>query len=126
MTARPYTGIPGTAPAPTSTPSPSTLNTLTAADLAFILKVDLPTATHLYGVAVNMVEEYAPRAPSANKAEAIYRFSSYLLDAAPGTKQSETFGPKTVTFTTNHGPAFRNSGAAMVLTRYKRRRAGAI
>lgn len=125
MTARPFSGIPGAASTP-STPSPSTLITISAMDLSYALTVDLQTATALYGVCVNMVEEYAPLAPTANKHEAIYRFGAYLADASPGTKQSETFGPKSVTFTTNHSAMFRTSGAAALLTRWKRRRAGKI
>ena len=83
-------------------------------------------AETLYAVGVNEVEAYASGAPGPNKTEALRRFLAYIVDAAPGFKQSETFGPKSITFVTNHGPAFRNSGAAMLLTRYRRRRAGAI
>ena len=124
-TARPYTGMPGSVTS-TGAPEPSTLITITAADLAYALSIDITAATHLYGVAVNEVEAYAPRSPSANKAEAIFRFAGYLADAGTGTRQSETFGPKSLDFVTNHAAAFRNSGAAGLLSRYRRRRAGAV
>ena len=83
-------------------------------------------AARWYGLAVNVVESYAPAAPSANKGEAIIRFGGYLRDADPGTQQSQTFGPKSIDFVTNHSAAFRNCGAAALLTHWKRRRAGAV
>ena len=72
MTARPFTGTPGATPASTATVS--TIN-ITAQDVANEIGADLVTATRLFGVAANMVTEYSPLSPSANKAEAIYRFA---------------------------------------------------
>ena len=127
MTARPYVGTPGSA-TPTSTPAPtrSTDFTITAADIAVTLNLTIRDAEQLYSVGVNMINEYASRAPGANKDEALRRFLAYLDQAEPGAVQQETFGPKALTFTTNHSAAFRNSGAAMLLTHWKRRRAGAV
>ena len=100
--------------------------TYTAAELAAELGTDTATAERLYAVAVNEVEAYSPQSPSANKAEALIRFAFYLRDADPGTQQSQTFGPKSIDFVTNHASAFKNCGAAMLLARYRRRRAGSI
>ena len=101
---------------------------ITLTETEFIAEVGgtAAQAARWYGVAVNMVEEYAPAAPSANKGEAIIRFGGYLRDAEPGAIQQETFGPKGLTFTTNHASMFRNSGAAALLTRHKRRRGGKV
>ena len=40
--------------------------------------------------------------------------------------KTETVGPFTVEYAMNHAAAFRNSGAASLLTRHKVRRAGAV
>ena len=103
--------------------TPTTVITYTAADLAAELRADTATAERLFAVAVNEVEAYAPKAPAPNKTESLIRFAAYLRDADPGTQQSQTFGPKSIDFVTNHASAFRASGAAMLLSRYKVRRA---
>ena len=109
------------------TPTPiDTTFTLTALELGMAISTDTQTAGELLAVAVNEVEAYAPLAPGPNKREAVIRFSANMLNASNEGRTSETFGPKTIDFTTNHAPMFRNSGAAALLTRYKRRRAGAI
>ena len=127
MTARPYVGTPGSAAQSTPTPStPSTSYGFTPADLAATLNLSVTDAEGLYAVGVNEIEAYAPLAPGPNKTEALRRFLAYIVDAEPGTKQSETFGPKSIDFTTNHSSAFKNCGAAMLLTRYRKRRAGSI
>ena len=43
-----------------------------------------------------------------------------------GTVRSEPLGAQSADYTTNHVATFRNSGAAALLTRYVRRRAGAL
>ena len=105
--------------------------TLTAMELATELRItDQSVADRLYAVAVNQVQEYAVRAPSPNKHEAILRYAGYLWQSGDphgsGALRGETFGPKSLEFVSNHSAAFRNSGAAAVLTRWKRRRAGAV
>ena len=113
------------------TPSPSTSITLTAAQMATALGItDTATADRLYGVAADQVQQYAPRAPGVRKDEAILRYAGYLWQSGDphgsGALRGETFGPKSMEFVTNHAPAFRNSGAASLLTGYKRRRAGKV
>ena len=76
-----------------------------------------------------MVEKYAPGAPQAVKDEAVIRMAGYLAQADFGGFRSEgqgvggTPGPE---YVTNHAPAFRNCGAAMLLTPWRVRRAGVI
>ena len=93
-----------------------------------IKAADIERARRLLPVAREAVERYAPSAPQAMKNEAIIRFAGYLTGSDFGGVQSEGIGPRSVTYTapTNNAAAFRNSGAAMLLTHYKRRRAGAI
>ena len=43
-----------------------------------------------------------------------------------GTIRTEEIGPKRVEYHLNHAAMFRNSGAAALLTRHKRRRAGSV
>ena len=77
-------------------------------------------------VAIRVVNDYAENAPDEVKNEAIIRFGGYLGIADFGTIRSEELGPQSFEHVVNHAPAFRNSGAMMLLTRYKKRRAGVI
>ena len=83
-------------------------------------------AGELGAVAAAMVEQYAPGAPGALKDEAVIRFAGYLAQSDFGSIAKEGIGPRDVEYVTNHASAFRNSGAAMLLTRWRVRRAGAI
>ena len=83
-------------------------------------------AGELGAVAAAMVEQYAPGAPGALKDEAVIRFAGYLAQSDFGSIMKDGIGPRDVEYVTNHASAFRNSGAAMLLTRWRIRRAGAI
>ena len=80
----------------------------------------------LGAVAAARVEEYAPGAPQVLKDEAVIRFAGYLAQSDFGTIRKEQIGPQSFEYVTNHAAAFRNSGAAALITRWKIRRAGAI
>ena len=109
------------------TPTPiDTTFELTALQLAQAIGTDLQTSSELLDVAVNEVESYSPKAPGANKREAVIRFAGYLKNAENLGVSSQSFGPKSAEIIVNHSSAFRNSGAAMLLTRYKRRRGGKV
>ena len=99
---------------------------VTADQLAAESGATVDRATRVLPVATRMVQDYAPLAPAEMKDEATIRFGGYLLGSDYGTVQSETIGPFSRTFPVNHAAAFRNCGAAMLLTRYKIRRAGMI
>ena len=99
---------------------------VTAALLAAESGAALDRATRVLPVAVQMVEDYAPQAPEALQDEAVYRFGGYLLGSGYGEVRTETLGPMSVEHVVNHAAAFRNSGAAMLLTHYKVRRGGVI
>ena len=99
---------------------------LTAQQLAEESGADLSRAERVLPAAREMVEQYAPGAPDAPKVEAIIRFGGYLLGSDHGGIAKESIGPRDVEYTVNHAAAFRNSGAAMLLTRWRVRRAGAI
>ena len=96
--------------------------TLTAAELADGTGATIERATRVLAVAAQLVTDYAPQAPT----EAVIRFAGYLMASDFGAVRAESLGPQSAEYVVNHSPAFRNSGAAMLLTRYKRRRAGAI
>ena len=104
----------------------STDITLTAAELAAEARAEVARAERVLPVVVAMVEEYAPRAPAVAKHEACIRFGGYLLTARPSNVTSRSAGPLSAGYQVNHAAAFRNSGAAALLTRWKRRRAGSI
>ena len=102
--------------------------TLTASELAEIIGTELDEAERLLAVASAMVSRYAPDAPTAVVNEATVRFSGYLASSeASGYGAYRQVG---VGFDVGlqhlHGPAFRNSGAAMLLSPWRIRRAGAI
>ena len=103
--------------------------TLTAAQLAGRVKgaaEDSDTAAALLAVASALVEQYAPGAPVALQNEAAVRFAGYLAQSDFGAIPKESIGPRSVDYVTNHASAWRNSGAAMLLSRWRVRRAGAI
>ena len=73
-----------------------------------------------------MVEKYAPGAPAAIKNEAVHRFAGYLKQASFGAIAKDSVGPLQIEYAVNHANAFRNSDAAMLLSRWRVRRAGKI
>ncbi len=79
------------------------------------------------GVAASaMIEQYAPGAPQALKDEAVIRLGGYLAGSDFGGIAKESIGPLDTEFTVNHANAFRNCGAAALLSRWRVRRAGKI
>ena len=100
--------------------------TLTAETLAAEIGATEERATRLLAVATEVVTRYAPNAPEALANEAVVRFAGYLAQSDYGTIRTESIGPMTVEYVTNHAAMFRNCGAEALLTRFKRRRAGAI
>ena len=99
---------------------------VTAEQLAAESGQSLERATRVLRVAVRAVGDYAPDAPLDLKDEAVLRFGAYLLTMETGNLRKHTVGPYDHEWVTNHAPAFRNCGAAMLLTRYRVRRGGAI
>ena len=73
-----------------------------------------------------MVERYAPGAPQGVRDEACARIAGYLHEATFGQVSKEIFGPTENEYVTNHGDAFRRSGAAMLLSPWRVRRAGLV
>ena len=110
---------------PVRLPSPRRL-TLTPELLATETGAELERATRVLPVAEAIVLEYAPEAPEAIMNEAAIRLAGYLLQADYGTVREESLGPMSVGYQLNHAMAFRNSGSQALLTRFKKRRAGAI
>ena len=86
-------------------------------------------AAALGQAAAAIVQNYAPGAPQALRDEACIRFAGYLANSDYGGFRKEPTsvgGQDGGEYVTNHAPAFRNCGAAMLLTRWKVRRAGPI
>ena len=76
--------------------------------------------------ATAIVEAEAPAAPEAVQNEAVVRLGGYLAQSDYGGIVKESIGAKEVEYTVNHAAAFHRSGAKGLLSRWKRRRAGAI
>ena len=73
------------------------------------------------------VEQYAPGAPIAHaRTKASRRFCGYLSQAGFGAIAKFQAGPLSTDYVTNHANAWRNSGAAALVSRWRVRRAGAI
>ena len=92
-----------------------------AADPALIERLDA-----LMGLASALVEREAPGSPQAIKNEAVVRTAGYVRQSDFGGIRTETIGPRSVEYITNHAPAFRNCGAKGLLSPWKARRARSI
>ena len=125
-TALPYPPPPGVTP--NADTGSVTLTVVQFAEATGLDVSDPPagTAERLLQVAARMAMDFAPQAPTVLLNEATVRLGGYLAQSDFGGVRSESLGPKSIEYVTNHAAAFRNSGAAALLTRYKRRRAGAI
>ena len=121
-TAQPFPPTPKQATAQTDTGAV----TLTATALAAESGATLARAERILPVAARMVLDYAPGAPVVLLNEAVIRFGGYLAGSDYGAVRTETVGPQSVEYAMNHAAAFRNSGAAALLTRHKRRRGGSV
>ena len=93
-----------------------------------LLDTEISRAQRLLDVATEVIERYAPGAPVALKVEAAIRFAGYLTGSDYGGVKSESIGPRSVEYSppSTHAAMFRNCGAAGILTRYKKRRAGSV
>ena len=109
-------------------PSPVVVSgvTVMASELATFLGIEEDRAGQLLDVTSCLIADYAPRAPTPLQNEAVRRLAGYLSESSAYTAQSERVGDLESAYVVNHAAAFRNSGAAMLLTRWKIRRAGAI
>ncbi|MDE2667228.1 MAG: hypothetical protein OXI69_13875 [Acidobacteriota bacterium] len=83
-------------------------------------------AAQLRKVAKAIVEAEAPNAPSCVQNEAVVRLAGYLAQSDFGGIVEEELGAKRVEYAVNHAAMFHRSGAKGLLSRWKRRRAGAI
>ena len=102
--------------------------TLDAATLAEAIGAENhpATAARLLTVASRVVNDYTPDTPDEVANEAVIRLAGYWFGSDFGGIRSETLGPMSVSYASNHAAAFRFSGAAGLLTRYRKRRAGSI
>ena len=126
-TALPYPlprGLQDTEPEPEPEPDPTV--TVTVAQLAEATGAPTGVAERLLPVATRKVVDYAPQAPTEMLNEAVIRFAGYLVESGFGATRSRTVGSLSLESVVNHSTAFRNSGAAMLLTYHKVRRAGSI
>ena len=84
-------------------------------------------ACSLGELAAARVEREAPDAPSAVRDECVIRYAGYLAQSDyGGIVREEVGGVRVVEYVTNHSNAWRNSGAAGLLSVWKKRRAGPI
>lgn len=107
--------------------------TITATALAQELGLDaseadeLAVATRLLSVGSAIVSKYAPDAPDALSDEAVLRYAGYLYGSTAsnyGSHLKQDVAGIGIEYPTNHGLAFRNSGAKSLLSPWKVRHAG--
>ena len=99
---------------------------LTVADLESGAGLTSAQATRLLPVATALVQQYAPSAPTEIQNEAVIRLCGHLRQAPNGLRKLDT-GRVSIEYDTAGGRApLRQSGAASLLSPWKRRRAGAI
>ena len=98
--------------------------TITAAELAAEIAADpIERAERILAAATAMVERYAPGAPTEIQNESVIRLGGWLAQSDYGGIRSEGEGGREVSYFGNHAAAFRNSGAAMLLAPWRKRRA---
>ena len=100
--------------------------TLTAAQLAEAVGVDLKTATRLLAVAAELVNRFAPDAQDAIANEAAIRTAGWLAEQPAAAIRAETEGDISTSYAPSMQSALRHSGAMSLLSPWKVRRAGAI
>lgn len=103
----------------------SQVGPLTVDDIAGLTNGIGPLTSQL-DAAIARVERYAPGAPQTIKNEAVARYAGYLAQSDFGPIRSESIGPRSVEYITNHAAAFRNCGAAGLLSPWRVRRGGRV
>ena len=99
---------------------------LTANDLTEALGISAEEATRVLPVAVALVEQYAPAAPTGVKDEGTIRVAGWLSQQPKASIRSESAGPLSISYATAEKSALSSSGAMGLLTHWKKRRAGGI
>ena len=102
--------------------------TITAAELAGILKTDAATTTRLLAVATELVQDYNPDADETLQNEAAIRCAGWINQSSSGYGyiREGSAGELSVAYATSQKNALYFSGAAALLTRSKQRRAGVL
>ena len=89
--------------------------TLTADGLAEVTGLSSVAAARYLAVCTALVEDHAPAAPAAIQDEAVIRFAGYLDRTWGMLGLTKVGGSVEIEAIHDHGPAFRKSGAAMLL-----------
>ena len=113
----------------TLSPWPSSPVALTAATECLKTALgedDDATAQRLGSVAAELVERYAPSAPTPVKNEATIRAAGWLHEQPAAAVRSEAVGDISTSFAATHTSALRHSGGQALLSPWKQRRAGHI
>ena len=84
------------------------------------------TIARLGAVGAALVEQRAPGAPDPIRDEAVIRLAGYLHDAGSGAIRAESVEGVSIDHVTNHAAAWRNCGAAALLSPWKVRRAAGV
>ena len=99
---------------------------ITAPELAGILDCTPEEAGRLLEVTVELVNRYAPLAPSAIRREAIIRTAGWLLETPTNGIRSQSVGPLSADYSPSMVSALRHSGSMALLSPWKIRRGGSI
>ena len=99
---------------------------ISAGELAAVIGVDADRAGHLLAAAWELVQRYAPDAPTALHREAVVRCAGWLAEQPSAAVRSQDTGDISTSYAASNMSALRHSGAMALLTSWKIRRAGAI
>ena len=94
--------------------------------LAQTLGVDVERATQLREVSRELVQRYAPSAPTAVANECCVRISGYLVEMPAAAVRSESVADVATSYAASHLSALRHSGAMALLSPWKVRRGGSV
>ena len=100
--------------------------TLDAAALATAIGVETAVAVRLLAVAIELVNMYAPMAPASVADEAALRTAGFLSEHSAAAIRRESIGDIATSYAPANVSALRHSGAAALLSPWRRRRGGII
>ena len=108
---------------PTPEPEP-VLPLVTADELETALDIDTAVAERLAPVVTEIVNRYAPSAPTVIRKEAAIRVSGWLAESPAGNIRSDVAGPFTTDYAPSQRGALMHSGAKSLLYPYRSKTAG--
>ena len=100
--------------------------TITAAELATAIDETAAIASRLLAVASELIAQYSPGAPEAIANEGVIRISAYMANQSSGSEREVSITEHVKIAYRAPGSALRLSGAAALLSPWRKRTAGRV